>query len=49
MPLLTLGALKALGPGCHGGQPALDGLLEGGVLAGVNTDVGDFQNHGGLQ
>jgi hypothetical protein len=44
--LVDLEALEALGLGCHGGDAALDGFVEGGLLAGLDADVGDFENHG---
>jgi hypothetical protein len=29
-------------------RPALDGFFKGGLLAGLDADVGDFENHGFL-
>ena len=42
---VDLVTLKALGFGDHGGEAALDGLVKGGLLAGMNADVGEFENH----
>jgi hypothetical protein len=36
---------KALGARGHGGYTALDGFFKGGVLAGMNADLGKFKNH----
>jgi hypothetical protein len=41
--------LKALGARDHRGDTALAGFFKGGVLAGMNADVGKFKNHGGLR
>jgi hypothetical protein len=30
----------------HGAQTPFDGFLESRLLAGMNTNVGEFENHG---
>jgi hypothetical protein len=42
---VDLVALKALGLGNHFADAALDGFVKGGLLAGVDADVGEFENH----
>ena len=39
-------ALKALGVVNHGGQTALNGFFKGGVLAGLDANVSEFEDHG---
>ncbi len=42
---LNLGLDEALGLADHAGDPVLDGGFKGSVLAGLDADVGDFENH----
>jgi hypothetical protein len=43
--LVDLEALEALGFGNHFADAALDGFVKSGLLAGVDADVGEFENH----
>ena len=43
---VDLVALKALGVANHGAQAPLDGFFKSGVLAGLDADIGEFENHG---
>src|SRR5574343_402864 len=45
--VVDLGATVALGAHRHGGQATGNGFFEGGLLAGLDADVGEFEDHGG--
>ena len=45
-PAVHLGALVALGAYRHGRQAPCNGFFKGGLLAGLDADVGELKNHG---
>ena len=46
--LVDLVTLKAFGFGNHGFHTPFDGFIKCGLLAGLNTDVGELENHFGF-